>query len=248
MDFLFASDFDGTFYFRDGFHKEDLDSIRTFQGKGYRFGLCTGRSYQGIMEVVEDRINFDFYLLVTGSYLLRKDKSILYKLPIDKEVAKEIYSHYQDNYSIAINTGEDYIITCDKLSVFKEPLSPFPENDTIFCVSICYRSIQEAKEEKQKIESKYPFLTAHQNATYLDITDKRCSKGYAVSILKKEYEKPFVFGIGDNFNDITLLDSSDVSFTFTYSDEEVKKHADYIVNNLKEAIEIAERLITQESR
>ncbi len=245
MEILFASDFDGTFYFRDGFHKEDIDSIHRFQSNGYRFGLCTGRSYTGVMDVVKNLINFDFYILVTGSYLLAKDKTTIYELTIDTNIAKEIFQKYKDNYSIAINTGKDYIITSDRLDVFKEELRPFPENERIFCVSICYRSNKEANEEKKKIENNYPYLTAHQNGTYLDITDKRCSKGNAVEMLRKQYEKPFVFGIGDNYNDITLLDSADVSFTFTYSDDEVKKHADYVVNNLKEAIEIAESLIAK---
>ncbi len=248
MDFLFASDFDGTFYFHDGFHKEDIESIHTFQKKGYRFGLCTGRSYEGVMSVSEDLIDYDFYLLVTGSYLLRKDRSILYEFPIDKKTAKEIYALYQGDDSIAINTGKDYVFTSDRLDVFHTPLLPFPEKENIYCVSVCYPSIQEASEEKKKIEASYPSLTAHQNGTYLDITDKVCSKGNSIEILKKEYEKPFVFGIGDNFNDITLLDHADVSFTFTYSDEEVKKHADYIVSNLKEAIEIAETIILKVSR
>ncbi len=243
MEILFASDFDGTFYFRDGFHKEDIDSIHRFQKEGFRFGLCTGRSYTGVMEVVKDLIDFDFYILVTGSYVLAKDKTTVYELSIDSDIAKEIYLKYKDNYSIAINTGKDYIITSDKLDVFKEELHPFPDNERIFCVSICYRSNKEATEEKKKIEESNPYLTAHQNGTYLDVTDKECSKGNAVDTLKKEYEKPFVFGIGDNYNDITLLDSADISFTFTYSDDEVKKHADYVVNNLKEAIEIAECLI-----
>lgn len=243
MEILFASDFDGTFYFRDGFHKEDIDSIHRFQKEGFRFGLCTGRSYTGVMEVVKDLIDFDFYILVTGSYVLAKDTSTIYELSIDSDIAKEIYLKYKDNYSIAINTGKDYIITSDKLDVFKEEHHPFPDNERIFCVSICYRSNKEATEEKKKIEENYPYLTAHQNGTYLDVTDKECSKGNAVETLKGQYAKPFVFGIGDNYNDITLLDSADISFTFTYSDDEVKKHADYVVNNLKEAIEIAEGLI-----
>ena len=98
---------------------------------------------------------------------------------------------------------------------------------------------------KEKIEKEFSSLTAHQNGTFFDITNKKCSKGNSIDILRKQYENPFVFGIGDNYNDITLLDSADVSFTFTYSDEEVKKHAEYIVNNIKEAIDIALKIIPE---
>ena len=121
----------------------------------------------------------------------------------------------------------------------------YPSDETVFCVSCSCKKKEDVPFYKEKIEKEFSSLTAHQNGTFFDITNKKCSKGNSIDILRKQYEKPFVFGIGDNYNDITLLDSADVSFTFTYSDDEVKKHADYIVNNIKEAIDIALKIISE---
>lgn len=245
MVYLFASDFDNTFYFKDGFHKSDIDSIHAFQNEGHLFGLSTGRSYNGIMHVVKDLIHFDFYLLVTGSYLMDKDKNIIYQNSIDSKTAKEIYDKLKDKVSIAVNTGESYIPVSDSAGEFKDEVVDYPEEETVYCLSCCCKNKEDVPYYQHKIETEYPFLKAHQNGSYFDITHKNCSKGNSIDILRKQYEKPFVFGIGDNYNDITLLDSADVSFTFTYSDDEVKKHADYIVHNMKEAIDIALKIISE---
>ena len=245
MVYLFASDFDNTFYFKDGFHKSDIDSIHAFQNEGHLFGLSTGRSYHGIIHVVKDLIHFDFFLLVTGSYLLDKDKNIIYQNPIASKTAKTIFDKYKDEVSIAINTGERYIPVSDSAGAFKEEIFDYPSDEAVFRVSCSCKKKEDVPFYKEKIEKEFSSLTAHQNGTFFDITNKKCSKGNSIDILRKQYENPFVFGIGDNYNDITLLDSADVSFTFTYSDEEVKKHAEYIVNNIKEAIDIALKIISE---
>lgn len=245
MVYLFASDFDNTLYFKDGFHKSDIDSIHTFQNEGHLFGLSTGRSYHGITDIVKDIIHFDFLLLVTGAYLLDKDKNIIYRNPIDSKTAKAFFDKYKDDASIAINTGERYIPVTDNAAVFNEETFEYPIDETIYCVSCSYKKKEDIPFYKERMEKDFPTLAVHQNGTFFDITNKKCSKGNSIDILRKQYKNPFVFGIGDNFNDITLLDSADISFTFNYSDDEVKKHADYIVNNIKQAIDIALKIISE---
>ena len=45
---VLASDFDGTIYFEDGFHQEDMKKIKEFQKSGHLFGICTGRPLRGV--------------------------------------------------------------------------------------------------------------------------------------------------------------------------------------------------------
>ena len=44
--------------------------------------------------------------------------------------------------------------------------------------------------------------------------------------------------MGDNFNDIPLLDKVDIGFTFHASAEEVQNHATYVVESIAEAMQI----------
>ena len=41
MNKILFSDFDGTLFFKEGFHQEDIEAIKTFQSKGNKFALCT---------------------------------------------------------------------------------------------------------------------------------------------------------------------------------------------------------------
>lgn len=43
MSKILFSDFDGTLFFEDGFHQEDIEAIQAFQEEGNKFALCTGR-------------------------------------------------------------------------------------------------------------------------------------------------------------------------------------------------------------
>ena len=61
-----ASDFDGTLFFENeisDFRKDDLIAIKRFQKEGHLFGICTGRPLNGIIPHVQDKIDFDFYIL-----------------------------------------------------------------------------------------------------------------------------------------------------------------------------------------
>ena len=61
---LFASDFDGTFYFERSTHpffNRDLSAIRQFQKKGHLFGVCTGRSLDGVQVTNYQTLTFGFY-------------------------------------------------------------------------------------------------------------------------------------------------------------------------------------------
>lgn len=40
MSKILFSDFDGTLFFKEGFHQEDIEAIQTFQEAGNKFALC----------------------------------------------------------------------------------------------------------------------------------------------------------------------------------------------------------------
>ena len=46
-----------------------------------------------------------------------------------------------------------------------------------------------------------------------------------------------VYGIGDSWNDLPLLDSVKHGYTFTYAPSEVKNKAEKVVGSLSEAIQ-----------
>jgi hydroxymethylpyrimidine pyrophosphatase-like HAD family hydrolase len=79
-------------------------------------------------------------------------------------------------------------------------------------------------------------ISVYQNNEHLDCTALHCSKGEAIEVLRKHFNVEEVCGIGDSFNDLPMFEHVTHSFTFDYSDNEVKKSADYVVKSLNECI------------
>ena len=70
---VFASDFDGTLRFYENgrifSYDEDSRAVRSFQQNGGLFGICTGRPLDGILAVLDNRFEPDFYLVSSGAVL-----------------------------------------------------------------------------------------------------------------------------------------------------------------------------------
>ena len=79
-------------------------------------------------------------------------------------------------------------------------------------------------------------VETHINQFYVDVVPVGCSKGTGVktllSLIDQKIDK--TYAIGDSFNDTSMFENVDVSATFNYADEEVKKKADKIVSYVYE--------------
>ena len=77
---------------------------------------------------------------------------------------------------------------------------------------------------------------------YLDITPLNIGKGYALEYLSRFLNVPTsdIMAIGDNINDIDMIQMSGISATLSDSYEEVKKVAGYVTANTSENAGFAE--------
>ena len=55
--------------------------------------------------------------------------------------------------------------------------------------------------------------------------------------MKELYGDVILYGIGDSINDLPLLEASDVSYTFPYAPEIVRKKATKVVDTIVDALE-----------
>lgn len=234
-----ASDFDGTLFFKDGFKKEDLKAIQGFQDKGHIFGICTGRPLSAIIEECQGKINFDFYIVVSGALVLDKDQNEIYKECIDYQVTKEIFNKYIDSFVVHIQANKTVYTTKD--SVFSMPQVLIQDIEEIKDVDIYGLSFwAETKENAERIckevNEKYKELEAFCNVDCVDIIRRGCSKGKAIKKVKELLGIDDIYGIGDSFNDIPMLEEADCSFTFHYSPLDIQEKADKVVESVSEAI------------
>lgn len=243
-----ASDFDGTLYFgRDGFKGKDLESIQEFQKKGNLFGVCTGRPFQGIQYACRDvlknnELAYDFYIVSTGAMILDKNYRVLFEKYISNAVAAQIVNTYKDAFQVYVHVGIEDIYTFGQQGGFQIPqnvVNNFEDikSDCILGVSIECKKEEIAQKLYKELLSKYEKdLNIFVNKSDIDMVAKGVSKGNACKQLKELFELEKVCGIGDNYNDVPMLKSTDYSFTFTYSPKEVQTQANEVVSSLSSAI------------
>lgn len=241
-----ASDFDGTIYFSfigdgKGFKDGDLKAIKKFREAGHQFGICTGRPLIGIESQCKRNIEFDFYILTNGALILDKDKNIVYEKTLSLETMKLIAEEYSKRTVVWVHAENGlYVKEVSKSVKFHQNIvksfDEVPPNH-IYGVSFELESIQEAYEVSEFIKENYPECDAFRNDRYIDVIAKGASKGNALKAYEEYTNAETSYGIGDNYNDITLLEGADVSYTFHTSPKEVKDVATYLVDSVEEAIE-----------
>ncbi len=251
---VFASDFDGTIRRYDRrvpyILKEDKEAIAAFRKAGNLFGMCSGRAFDSILKEAHELPYADFYIVSTGAVIGHvKDggMKMIYEQCVSRQYAQDLYERYGKDQKVFYvhvdgflyrigrsegdETAQNFISSFDQLPA-----------GNIQGVSIGTDSRDTASLITDAINRIYPEVSAFQNNDYLDTVKKGCSKGNGIIRLRNMYPAEMIGGIGDSFNDIPLLDEADVSFTFDFSDERVKEHADYIVTSVAEALDIFTRL------
>lgn len=237
---VLASDFDGTLYFQEiGYKEPDIEAILQFQQKGNKFGFCTGRPLLGIVHFLDHRITPDFYILNSGAYILDDKRRCLYKNTIAFEICTSLVEQYS-NCAMTI-LSEKYIYYTmaqehhHKHDIFK-PYAHLNREIEILGISLHLDDNQMALETAEKIRQSF-HLDAFVNMGSIDCVAKGCSKSTGIQAIKKHYGlNQEIACIGDNYNDLPMLESSALSFTFTNSPEPVKAAANYLVDSLSECV------------
>ncbi|MDO4621237.1 MAG: HAD hydrolase family protein [Lachnospiraceae bacterium] len=247
---LFASDFDGTMYFRmqtPPISPEILTAVEELRRQGGVFGFCTGRPTGAIRGFCEGIPEYDFLIGSSGARIVDRNDELIYERHMDKETAKAIYdAGTSSGYRCAIHVeGRFTMFGADPGDMpFASWLSGWEEigNEPIHDVSVLTPSEEAAESFTKEINQVYGAdITAFQNVNSIDIVPKGCSKGEGLKLIAEIFGAEHTYGIGDSLNDIPLLDAADDSFTFHTSPAGVQKHAGIVVDTLEEAVRIAAR-------
>ncbi|KXY35213.1 Cof-type HAD-IIB family hydrolase [Bacillus sp. FSL K6-0067] len=251
---LFISDIDGTMMSHSGkIQEEDVLAIQDLMNQNVGIAFASGRLDNEIIELMNN-INGKFHRIsINGVCVYTHENKQLLSSQITPEILPEL---------LKITSGENYIrYVCDEsnyyieekttliqqiekkiaLASVEEPNLLNKVNKTIFPNKI---SIGGNKEEiivlKDKLEQIFKgkistFISAEQ---VLDIMPAQISKGAAISVLLEELKlaPEEIACIGDSYNDIPMFSLTPHSFAMSTANREVKQHANYVVNSVKEAI------------
>ena len=250
---IFASDFDNTLHFvneegKGYFKKEDLEAIEKFQKEGNLFGLCTGRPLYGLQGDLKGGPKLDFIIASTGALITVPEAEGYRTLAQDALSLKDtegVYHHCSERNATLFIHADGNIYTVKTFAEHGYPNQKVIESfealksTSITGISVWTPAFDTAAILTKSINEKFGItLAAYQNGNWIDVVGLGVSKGNAALHAKELFGADTVAGMGDNFNDIPLLDRVDISFTFHSSAEEVQSHATYVVDSIAEAMQI----------
>ena len=238
-----ASDFDNTLYFHnteERFYAQDIFEILFFQKRGGLFGICTGRSPDSILDMTGNFLHPDFIISVSGALIVDGEGNVLDSCCLSPAVTEEVCRAFEDRAAMVVHAGGK-VYTLGKaeypLQICIKDFAELPQ-DAIYGISMRFKDEKAAAEAAMAIKEKYgAYAAPYQNVRNVDVVAAGCSKGTGAAKVKEHFGIDKLGGIGDSFNDLPLLQASDVGFTFPDAPLKLREAADEIVLSVAQAIE-----------
>jgi len=250
---LVATDLDGTFLKNDkSISRENLDTLHSLGERGILRVIATGRNLKKTLEVISPEIPFDYIVFSSGAgvYDFRHEK-LLYHQNLNKEVVQQLVDFLIDcdlNFHLFKPVPENYkcwyhrgSIVCPEFESYSdfhqshsEPLPTdqlidseacqflvvFPNNPERFLA--LKNDIENQFQEVKVVRTSSPLETGY---IWMEIFHQSVSKGNGVKFvcdtLKIEHE--YTLGIGNDFNDLDLLEFTNYSYVVENSPQELKE-------------------------
>lgn len=236
-----ASDIDNTLFFRNQIPHialEDIQAIKDFQQQGHLFGLCSGRPYQGVVHLSKD-IHPDFYIITSGALILDHNLQIIYEKIIPKHTLAQLFHQYVNQALIIIQSANHKVYKTSK-EFQDDECEIISSNDDImqpaYGISLVFPDEKTAYQETKRINQIYHDVQEFQNVDSIDIVALGCSKDNALKIIKNKYAIDLLAGIGDSYNDLSMLMNVDIPITFTHAPKVLQDLAKYHVESVAEAL------------
>ena len=259
---MIVSDFDGTLVQGDGnVSEKNIKAINEYIDAGGIFVISTGRvpsailsrarelGLKGLISCCQGTIILD---IESGNMLF--DQRLPEKTTVDacREMEKlGLHIHAYDLWEYYSNIDDEMLryyqdITETKaILVLNEKLSDFISKKGLGAYKLLAMVLPEdnAKIVAKLKEANIPDCDITKSAKFLvEIVNDKCSKGSAVSFLAKHYgiEIEKTVGIGDNYNDISMIEAVGLGVAVANAEDALKQKADYICENSNEQSAIAE--------
>lgn len=251
---LIACDLDGTLL--DSNHEITEDNrriIEELKKKDIPFVIATGRIYPSAAEFSKD-LDLKTPIIACNGAVVKDpiEDKILYHYPVPTESMLEmirickkydIYFHLYSIDTVYAERNERLIAKYNewkkkdpKRSLVKtavvENIEPIIQENIIYKLGIYMdeKGAEEAHDEMIKISG---ITSCFSLSTLVDVFNEEASKGVAVSALTDMYgfDKDHVMALGDNENDISMLESAGLGIAMKDAREKVKSAANEVTES-----------------
>lgn len=253
---LFATDLDGTLLQRGKYiSPDDIQALHTLKEQQIDFAIATGRMDKEIV-VISEQIELKGHRISqNGAFAITKEDEIIYEKTFDVATSKiihQVVSDYPDPF--CISTADDiYIskVTEDIQRLEGELFFPIKEGvdflnnyGSNFLPSkfMLLGETNELLAYQKKIMNQIASVAESylSDPHCLDVVPKGVSKSLGLRKLATllQIDPTEIAVIGDSFNDIPMFEMTPHSFAMATAPKEVQEHASYVVNSVKEAVEL----------
>ncbi|MFM2303981.1 MAG: hypothetical protein RLZZ135_1391 [Cyanobacteriota bacterium] len=231
-------------------------AIQAAQAKGIRVGIATGRMYQSALRFHHE-IGADFPILAyQGAWIQDPASGITHRhLPLSIAAARELIDYFEqahlfDKISIHVYRNDSlYVrkIDCDtELYIGRSGIPAHPVGDLRTVLTDRPTKILAMSEDIELINSllldlqqRYPKDKLHITTSvpiFLEATNAGVNKGTAIDYIAQELlgiTAANVLAIGDNYNDVEMLDYAGIGVAMGNAPSDVQSRADWVAPDIE---------------
>lgn len=249
---LVATDLDGTFLKNDkSISQENLDILHSLGEKGILRVIATGRNLMKTKDVIAPEVPFDYIVFSSGAGVYDwKRHELIYHQNLDQTVVQDLvdfllqrdlnfhlFKPVPDNYSCWYHRGSVFCSEFESYFDFHRYHSEILPTDQKLNSEACQFLVVFPNDPekfllfKHEIELRYPEVKVVRTSSPLDtgfiwmeIFHQSVSKGNGVKFIcdTLKIEHGHTLGIGNDFNDLDLLEFTNYSYIVENGPTELK--------------------------
>jgi hypothetical protein len=243
-------DMDGTLYkTEDDFIPDSaLKAIEQLKEQGYIVAAATGRPLNQL-KLILDKVNFDYYVLINGGYILDSDFNVINSFEMQAEDVEDIIGYAKENeLGLMFHFGDatyiyndfypmyyfaKYTNTLD--SLFYDPTNTFHRRHAPYNAIVLSRNpdtIDAFMKEHPTLRS--DLINVKTDGFAYDIFNAQTDKANGIQLLLDRLGLGWqdVIAFGDSTNDLKMLEQADLGIAMASAADVVKNAANLVTDEL----------------
>lgn len=244
---LVATDIDGTIFIPEKeFTQGVKDCIKTLDKKGIKVVLVTGRMNAAATKISQELGLKTPVVSYQGGLVVENGRILYEKYLTEEQTTRVLNWAKQENIHINLYNNDILYSEKDCYEVKRycnnlhteyqiKPFNEIKKNKINKLLAIDYQNPERISRYEKELQNIFPDLYIVKSTPYfLEFSNPEASKKYAVEFLQKYWglKKEEILTIGDQNNDIALLQAGGVKIAMGNATEELKKEADDITDSV----------------